>query len=62
MDEAESPSHSKRACKYQMVFITKCRRRLLSAQSRWYTGDVLPKRARPKGYRMERALDARPGV
>ena len=29
MDESESPSHSKWECKYPLVFIPKCRRKVL---------------------------------
>ncbi len=32
MDESESLSHSKWACKYHVVFIPKCRRRTLCGQ------------------------------
>jgi len=32
MDEAESLSHSKRECKYRVVFIPKCLRRILYEQ------------------------------
>jgi len=32
MDEAESLSHSKRECKYRVVFIPKCRRQILYEQ------------------------------
>ena len=39
MDEAESLSHSKRECKYRVVFIPKCRRRILCEQLRRHLGE-----------------------
>ncbi len=48
MDEAESLSHSKWACKYHAVFIPKCRRKTLYEQLRPYLGEVFRKLAAQK--------------
>jgi len=40
MDENESLSHSKWACKYHVVFIPKCRRRTLYRALRKHLGEV----------------------
>ena len=40
MDESESLSHSKWECKYHVVFIPKCRRRVLYEQLRRHLGEV----------------------
>ena len=40
MDESESLSHSKWACKYHLVFIPKCRRKVLYEQLRRHLGEV----------------------
>jgi len=46
MDEAESLSHSKRECKYRVVFIPKCRCRILCEQLRRHLGEVFHELAR----------------
>ena len=38
MDEAGSLSHSKRECKYRVVFIPECLRRILCEQLRRHIG------------------------
>ena len=40
MDESESLSHSKWECKYHLVFIPKCRRKVLYEQLRRHLGEV----------------------
>lgn len=40
MDEYESLSHSKWECKYRVVFIPKCRRKVLYAGLRQHMGEV----------------------
>ena len=40
MDEVGSLSHTKWECKYHVVFIPKCRRKVLYAQLRRYLGEV----------------------
>jgi len=46
MDEAESLSHSKWECKYRVVFIPKCLRRILCEQLRRHLGEVFHELAR----------------
>jgi len=46
MDEAKSLSHFKRECKYRVVFIPKCRRRILYEQLRRHLGEVFHELAR----------------
>ena len=41
MDNVQSLSHSKWECKYHVVWIPKCRRRILFGQLRRHLGDVL---------------------
>jgi hypothetical protein len=41
MDEYESLSHSRWECKYHVVFIPKCRRKVLYGQLRKHLGEVL---------------------
>ena len=53
MDTNESLSHSKRECKYHMVFIPKCRRRTLYKQLRSHLGEVFRKLAAQKECRIE---------
>ena len=53
MDEFESLSHSKWECKYHVVFIPKCRRRVLYGQLRPHLGEVLRKLAEQKESRIE---------
>jgi len=53
MDEYASLSHTKWECKYHVVFIPKCRRKVLYAQLRKYLGDVFHQLARQKESRIE---------
>ena len=53
MDEAESLSHTKWECKYHVVFIPKCRRRVLYGELRRHLGEVFRKLAEQKESRME---------
>ena len=48
MDEFESLSHSKWECKYHVVFIPKCRRKMLYGQLKKHLGEVLRKLAQQK--------------
>jgi len=56
MDECESLSHTKRECKYHVVFIPKCRRKTLYVQLRPHLGEVFRKLAVRKQSRIERVL------
>src|SRR5512134_3543083 len=53
MDEYESLSHTKWECKYQVVFIQKCRRRTLYLELRQHLGEVLRRLAEQKQSRIE---------
>ena len=53
MDEQQSLNHSKRECKYHVVFIPKCRRKTLYAQLRRYLGEVFRRMAEQKESRIE---------
>ena len=53
MDEGLSLRHSKWACKYHIVFIPKCRRRVLYGQLRNDLGEVFRALARHKESRIE---------
>ena len=53
MDEQQSLNHSKRECKYHVVFIPKCRRKTLYAQLRRYLGEVFRELAEQKESRIE---------
>ena len=53
MDENESLSHSKWECKYHVVFIPKCRRRVLYEQLRRHLGEVFRRLAEHKESRIE---------
>ena len=53
MDEMESLSHTKWECKYHVVFIPKCRRKVLYGELRRYLGEVLRKLAEQKESRIE---------
>lgn len=53
MDEIESLSHTKWECKYHVVFIPKCRRKVLYAQLRRYLGEGLRRLAEQKECRIE---------
>jgi putative transposase len=48
MDEYESLSHSRWECKYHVVFIPKCRRKVLYGQLRKHLGELLHKLAAQK--------------
>jgi putative transposase len=53
MDKFESLSHTGWDCKYQVVFIPKCRRRTLYGQLRQHLGEVFRKLASQKESRVE---------
>ena len=53
MDEYESLSHSKWECKYHIVFIPKCRRKVLYGNLRQHLGEVFRKLADQKECRIE---------
>ena len=53
MDEMESLSHTKRECKYPVVFIPKCRRKTLYRELRQHLGEVFRKLAVQKESRIE---------
>ena len=48
MDDVDSLSHSKWECKYHIVFIPKCRRKVLYGQLLAHLGEVFHKLARHK--------------
>ena len=53
MDAAKSLSHSRWECKYNVVFIAKCRRRTLYEQLRKHLGEVFHELARQQESRIE---------
>jgi putative transposase len=53
MDEFESLSHSKWECKYHVVFIPKCRRKVLYGSLRKHLGEVFRKLAEQKECRID---------
>ena len=53
MDEYESLSHSKWECKYHIVFIPKCRRKVLYGNLRQHLGEVFRRLAEQKECRIE---------
>jgi putative transposase len=53
MDEYESLRHSKWECKYHVVFIPKCRRKVLYGPLRRHLGEVFRKLAEQKECRIE---------
>lgn len=53
MDDYGSLSHSKWECKYHVVFIPKCRRKVLYRQLRLHLGEVFRKLALHKECRIE---------
>jgi putative transposase len=53
MEEITSLSHAKWECKYHVVFIPKCRRKLLYGQLRRHLGEVFRELARQKESRVE---------
>jgi putative transposase len=53
MDEFESLNHTKWECKYHVVFIPKCRRKVLFAEIRPYLGELFKRLAEQKESRVE---------
>ncbi len=53
MDEYESLNHTKWECKYPVVFIPKCRRKVLYAGLRRYLGEIFRRLAEQKESRVE---------
>jgi putative transposase len=53
MDKSESLSHTKWECKYHMVFIPKCRRKVLCEQIRRDLGELFHQLAKQKESRIE---------
>jgi putative transposase len=53
MDDLESLNHTVWDCKYHVVFIPKCRRKVLYGELRRYLGDVLKKLALQRESRIE---------
>jgi putative transposase len=53
MDEYESLSHTKWDCKYHVVFIPKCRGRMIYGELRPHLGEVFRKLAQQKESRIE---------
>ena len=53
MDEYESLSHTKWECKYHVVFIPKCRRKMLYGNLRKHLGEVFRNLAEQKESRIE---------
>jgi putative transposase len=53
MNEYQTLSHTKWECKYHVVFIPKCRRKVLYGQVRQYLGEVFRELARPKESQIE---------
>lgn len=53
MDNYESLNHSKWECKYHIVFIPKCRRKILYGELRKYLGDILHELSRHRGSKIE---------
>ena len=53
MDEYESLSHTKWECKYHVVFIPKCRRKILYGKLRVHLGELFHQLAKQKESRIE---------
>ncbi len=53
MDDYESLSHTKWECKYRVIFIPKCRRKVMYAQLRQHLGEVFRRLAEQKESRIE---------
>jgi putative transposase len=53
MDQYQSLSHSQWECKYHVIFIPKCRRKVLYGQLRKHLGEVLRRLAEQKESRIE---------
>jgi putative transposase len=56
MEQYESLNHTKWECKYHVVFIPKCRRRVLYGELRRHLGTVFPTLAQQKEFRIEEGL------
>jgi len=56
MDEFESLSHTKWVCKYHIVFIPKCRRKVLYRQLRSHLGEVFHRLARQQESRSKKGI------
>ena len=56
MENVQSLSHSEWECKYHVVWIPKCRRRVLFGQLRRHLGDVLHELAHQKGGKIGSSL------
>ena len=52
MDSTESLSHTKWECKYHVVFIPKCRRKILYEKLRPFLGEIFRQLAAQKGCRI----------
>jgi putative transposase len=48
VDDLESLNHTKWDCKYHVVFIPKCRRKVLYTELRKYLGEIFRELARQK--------------
>ena len=53
MDETSSLNHTKWECKYHVVFIPKCRRKVLYKELRGHWGEVFRQLAKQKESRIE---------
>jgi putative transposase len=53
MDEYECLSHAKWKCKYRVIFIPKCRRKMLYGQLRQHLGEIFKRLAEQKESRIE---------
>ena len=53
MDETSSLNHTKWECKYHVVFIPKCRRKVLYKELRMHLGEVFRQLAKQKESRIE---------
>lgn len=53
MNDYESLNHSRWECKYHIVFIPKCRRKVLYGELRKYLGDILHELSRHRGSKIE---------
>ena len=58
MDTCESLSHTKWECKYHVVFIPKCRKKVLYGNLRRHLGEVFHKLAQQKECRIEEGAPA----
>ena len=53
MDQFEALNHTQRECKYHVIFIPKCRRRVLYGELRKHLGEVLRRLAQQRESRIE---------